>query len=219
MTDFLTIKEIARHLQVPESNIRYYRDRFEEYIPSIGEGRKKRYKKEAVDVFAHIVHGYREEKSTEQIASELGSLFPRNVHVNHSENPAEKSRDLVSPEQYDGSSSYLVLQAQSRTLEHLAQALARNSAMSSEFSQLRQEQAKLKKGLMHVWRAQKSGPEQGTGMKNTQIQTMVHQLRSLEKRIDSLEQYLDQELSQVREDMKECLHLTRELAQSSVNNA
>jgi uncharacterized protein (UPF0335 family) len=48
---------------------------------------------------------------------------------------------------------------------------------------------------------------------------MVHQLRSLEERIEDLERYLEQELSQVREDMKECLHLTRELVQSSVNNA
>ena len=219
MTDFLTIKEIARHFQVPESNIRYYRDRFEEYIPSIGEGRKKRYKKEALDVFAHIVHGYREEKSTEQISSELGSLFPRNVHVNHSESPAEESRDLVSPEQYAGSSSYRVLQAQSRTLEHLAQALARNSSLSSEFFRLRQEQEKLKKGLILVWRTQKSGSEHDPGMKNAEIQSMLHQLRSLEKRIEDLERYLEQELSQVREDMKECLNLTRELVQSSVNKA
>jgi DNA-binding transcriptional MerR regulator len=219
MTDFLTIKEIAKHFQVPESNIRYYRDRFEEYIPSIGEGRKKRYKKEALDVFAHIVHGYREEKSTEQIASELGSLFPRNVHVNHSESPVEESRDLATPEQYAGSSSYLVLQAQSRTLEHLAQALARNSSLSSEFSRLRQEQEKLKKGLMHVWRTQKSGSEHDPGIKNAEIHSMVHQLRSLEERIEDLERYLEQELSQVREDMKECLNLTRELVQSSVNNA
>jgi hypothetical protein len=64
--------------------------------------------------------------------------------VNHSESPVEESRDLATPEQYAGSSSYLVLQAQSRTLEHLAQALARNSSLSSEFSRLRQEQEKLR---------------------------------------------------------------------------
>lgn len=219
MTDFLTIKEIARHLQVPESNIRYYRDRFEEYIPSIGEGRKKRYKNEALDVFAHIVQGYREEKSTEQISSELGNMFPRNVPVNHGEGPAEESRDLVSPEHYGSSSSYLVLQAQSRTLEHLAQALARNSSMSSECSRLRQEQEKLKKGLLHVWRMQKSGPVQDTGINNVDIPSIIHQVRNLEKQIEDLERYVEQELSLVREDMKECLHLTRELVQSSFNNA
>ncbi len=62
MTTLSTIQEIAKQLQVPESNIRYYRDRFEEYIPSVGDGRLKRYKKEAVDVFRHIVQGYRDEK-------------------------------------------------------------------------------------------------------------------------------------------------------------
>ncbi len=47
--EFLTIKEIARRLDLPESNIRYYRDRFDRLLPSAGQGRKKRYKPEKPD--------------------------------------------------------------------------------------------------------------------------------------------------------------------------
>ena len=53
--ELLTIKEIARQLDLPESNIRYYRDRFEDFLPYVGEGRKRRYKPEALDVFRFIV--------------------------------------------------------------------------------------------------------------------------------------------------------------------
>ena len=34
--------------------MRYYRDRFSEYIPTAGEGRSRRYKGEAVEVFGFI---------------------------------------------------------------------------------------------------------------------------------------------------------------------
>ncbi|WP_081904367.1 MerR family transcriptional regulator [Brevibacillus thermoruber] len=46
----LTIAEIAKQLDIPESTARFYRDRFEAFVPSVGEGRKKRYLPEAAEV-------------------------------------------------------------------------------------------------------------------------------------------------------------------------
>lgn len=46
----LTIAQIAKELRMPESTARYYRDKFIEYIPYVGEGRSKRYRPETVEV-------------------------------------------------------------------------------------------------------------------------------------------------------------------------
>ena len=52
--ELLTIAQIAKQLGLPESTVRYYRDRFSEYIPTTGEGRGRRYRGEAVEVFRVI---------------------------------------------------------------------------------------------------------------------------------------------------------------------
>lgn len=44
----LTMAQIAKQLNLAESTARFYRDRFENDIPSVGEGRKKRYKPETI---------------------------------------------------------------------------------------------------------------------------------------------------------------------------
>ncbi|MDZ7761229.1 MAG: MerR family transcriptional regulator [Desulfovermiculus sp.] len=222
MPGLLTIKEIAKQLQVPESNVRYYRDRFEDYIPSVGEGRRRRYKKEAVDVFSHIVQGYREEKNTDQIASELASMFPRNVHINDDGKDMRTSGDsnelmASEPNRTTDDSSLAVLQAQSRTLEHLAQALAGHSSLASEFTRLRQEQERLKKGLVHVWRAQKNalGESYAEGNPDIKDSSLHQQVQGLEKRLQVLEQCMDREIKEMRSQVKECLDVTREFLRSA----
>ncbi|MGM0921331.1 MAG: MerR family transcriptional regulator [Bacillota bacterium] len=54
----LTMAQIAKQLNLAESTARFYRDRFEEYIPSVGEG-KKRYKSETVEVLRFIAEGFK----------------------------------------------------------------------------------------------------------------------------------------------------------------
>jgi DNA-binding transcriptional MerR regulator len=79
--NLLTIAEIAKQMNIPESTVRFYRDRFEAYIPSVGEGRKKRYKPEAVKVLRIIAEGYNRKLTADEIESQLSTAFPRNVAV------------------------------------------------------------------------------------------------------------------------------------------
>ncbi|MFF3101167.1 hypothetical protein [Viridibacillus arvi] len=46
----LTMVHIAKQLNLAESTARLYRDRFENFNPSVDEGRKKRYKPKTVEV-------------------------------------------------------------------------------------------------------------------------------------------------------------------------
>lgn len=50
----LSVAEIARRLDVPESTVHYWKNRFAQHLPSVGKGRQKRFKPEAVEVFATI---------------------------------------------------------------------------------------------------------------------------------------------------------------------
>lgn len=79
VSETLTIAEIAKRLELPESTVRYYRDRFLPYIPAVGEGRKKRYRVEALDVLGLIAQGLRSNRSAVDIENELAARFPRNV--------------------------------------------------------------------------------------------------------------------------------------------
>lgn len=71
----LTIAEIARRLNIPESTVRYYRDRFEKYIPDIGSGRSRRYQEDALEVFRFIADNMRSNVPAEDVEYALQSRF------------------------------------------------------------------------------------------------------------------------------------------------
>lgn len=75
----LTIAEIAKQLDIPESTARFYRDRFESFVPSVGEGRKKRYLPEAADVLRLIAEGFKRNATATEIEEALSLEFPRTV--------------------------------------------------------------------------------------------------------------------------------------------
>ncbi|SHK92099.1 MerR family transcriptional regulator [Desulforamulus aeronauticus] len=50
----LTIADISRVTGFPESTVRFYRDKFHNYIPYRGEGRKRRYEPAAIKIFEEI---------------------------------------------------------------------------------------------------------------------------------------------------------------------
>lgn len=85
MEKLYTIKELAEELKVPESTLRYYRDRFEEFIPTVGKGRKRRYKKEAIDVFSLIINGYEHDLTFKQIKDELIKKLSNSVQTDEKE--------------------------------------------------------------------------------------------------------------------------------------
>lgn len=77
----LTIAEIAKQLNLAESTARFYRDRFEDFIPSVGEGRKKRYKPKTVEVLRFIAEGFKRNLTTTDIEDGLARMVGRNIEV------------------------------------------------------------------------------------------------------------------------------------------
>lgn len=79
MGNLLTMADIARTLELPESTVRYYRDRFTEFIPAVGVGRNRRYRPEALDVLRFIADAMKEGMPAEGVRTTLAAKFAINV--------------------------------------------------------------------------------------------------------------------------------------------
>ncbi|WP_031484707.1 MerR family transcriptional regulator [Maridesulfovibrio frigidus] len=83
MTDkkLLSIAEISRLLEVPESTLHYWKNRFAQYLPSTGRNRQKRFKPEAVEMFSLIAAMLKQGHTTEDVMAELSKKYPVNVAI------------------------------------------------------------------------------------------------------------------------------------------
>lgn len=77
----LTMAQIAKQLNLAESTARFYRDRFEDYIPSVGEGRKKRYRTETIEILRFIAEGFKRNLTAMDIQEGLSHMAARNIEV------------------------------------------------------------------------------------------------------------------------------------------
>ena len=93
----LSIADIARHFDLPESTARYYCKRFAEHIPSVGEGRRRRYRPETLEVIALVLEEMQKSRTAASVEELLAVQFPRNVEIRPlsvSLPPAHEKNDL-----------------------------------------------------------------------------------------------------------------------------
>lgn len=76
---FYSKAELARYLNVPESTIRFYCTRFADFLPSTGEGRKRRYAFACLEVLSYIRKQLPQMRSSDALESALARRFPRTV--------------------------------------------------------------------------------------------------------------------------------------------
>jgi DNA-binding transcriptional MerR regulator len=69
--DGLSIREIARRTDVPESTLRYYRNVFAELIPTVGRGRNRRHPEDAIERFQLIATLFSAGESRSTVRREL----------------------------------------------------------------------------------------------------------------------------------------------------
>lgn len=188
----LTIKEIARQLDLPESNIRYYRDRFEEFLPYVGEGRKRRYKPEALDVFRFIVSELRENKSTAEIGKELSLRFSRTMQLASPEGK-EKQFYPALEQELESNEFTRVLSQQAMALESLAQTLKAQNQQEDNLHLLYQDQETMKKALILLWKIHKKNMEDKKNKSNSP------KLEQLEAKVERLQA----EIKELRKEQRE----------------
>jgi DNA-binding transcriptional MerR regulator len=109
----LTIKEISKRLQIPESTLRWYRDKFSDYLPASGEGRQKRYSLDSLNVFRFIASAMREGKTVAEVAVLLSGEFPSFIDVSNESNVVSVTTTQVpAPPVNPIAEHYLTLYAQ-----------------------------------------------------------------------------------------------------------
>lgn len=98
---FHSISQVARTLGLPISTVRYYRDNFSAFIPTVGEGRRRLYPFEAVELIRLIHDSYAAGLDRQAIQRELesqhDSATSRGTAVQvHQVPPSREYQDLVT---------------------------------------------------------------------------------------------------------------------------
>lgn len=183
--ELLSIKEIARRLEVPESNVRYWRDRFEEYLPVQGQGRKRRYSAKALEIFQLIRDGFQDNHSTEYIAQELARHYPRTMQVTATPSEREPVPEPEANTNHVNSVNALV-QSQAKTLEHLARSLNGTTHSESRLNDLQRRQDMLHRAIASVWKHHKTHRQQVQEARTTSARARAEQDK-MEQRLRNLE--------------------------------
>lgn len=135
-SQLLTIAEIAKILGIPESTARFYRNRFEMFIPSVGSGRNKRYRPEAVDVIRYIAEAYKRNEPQWQIEEALSRMVPINAEL------PEQTATTTAVAQQQG--QWIAAQEQMAAfMGQVASALETIAAQKAEIAELRKHIADL----------------------------------------------------------------------------
>jgi DNA-binding transcriptional MerR regulator len=74
-----SIAAVARHLDVPESTLHYWKNRFRDHLPCLGEGRGRRFRPEALEIFRAIAEGLGRGMSVDEVKADLAERFPVNI--------------------------------------------------------------------------------------------------------------------------------------------
>ncbi|WP_019380328.1 MerR family transcriptional regulator [Actinomadura geliboluensis] len=136
----MTIAEIAKVLDIPESTARYYRDSFIDYIPSVGEGRKKRYRPEASEVLRFIAEGFKRKLTAKEIEYGLSQMFPRNFDIEDT----TAITSAATQQQSENEVKQYALQLQS-ALEQMTKTMQVIANQKEEIVELRNHVADLEK--------------------------------------------------------------------------
>lgn len=79
--DLLTIADIARRLSLPESTARYYCKRFAAFMPTVGDGRRRRYRTGTLTIIEAIIEAMHTARTASAVEAILARRFPRNAAV------------------------------------------------------------------------------------------------------------------------------------------
>ncbi|MFQ5549923.1 MAG: MerR family transcriptional regulator [Gemmatimonadales bacterium] len=76
-----SLREIAQELGLPESTVRYYRDSFADYLPTVGTGRRRRYPEEALAILRQVAAGYADNLARIEIEAQLNHQDAESVRA------------------------------------------------------------------------------------------------------------------------------------------
>ncbi|TVM16897.1 MerR family transcriptional regulator [Oceanidesulfovibrio indonesiensis] len=134
-TEYMSLREIGRRLNIPPSSVAYYKDRFSRFIPQQGgSGRRTRYPADALPIFKEIRHMFNNNYSAEQVERDLARKFSPMHDTGAAPNEARSLSELAS-----------VVEKLSDLLDTQALFRAEIESLRTELSTLRQEKELIEK--------------------------------------------------------------------------
>lgn len=148
----LSIADISRHFSLPESTTRYYCKRFAHFIPSVGDGRRRRYRRETLEVIAAVLEQMQKSRTAAAVEDALNARFPRNAVAVADLDSSAAVATIPGSNEFFPSAALQILERQTNAIEGIAHLLqlvvqrlpAPESAAAPELGQLRQEVANLR---------------------------------------------------------------------------
>ncbi len=147
----LSIADISRHFSLPESTTRYYCKRFAHFIPSVGDGRRRRYRRETLDVIAAVLEQMQKSRTAAAVEDALNARFPRNAVAVAEAAASTAVAEIPSSNAFFPSAALQILERQTSAIEGIAhllqlvvQRLPAPGGNAPEVGQLQQEVANLR---------------------------------------------------------------------------
>jgi DNA-binding transcriptional MerR regulator len=79
MADLLTLQEIAARLDMPPSTVRYYRQKYKEFMPEVAAGRYSKFQLEAVEIIKDIAAATAATMQQQEIREMLSAKYALNI--------------------------------------------------------------------------------------------------------------------------------------------
>ena len=179
-----TIKKLGELLDVPESTVRYWRDRYSEFIPYSGTGRKRRYPAEALEVLRLICDYSERSSNAEDIKEALSTKFTKFIDIEQEpqrRTTATQQENSLLPTKADllPVVQGMISEVLGRTLELIADQKGRLEKLETDNREL---QAKVK-AMAKSKKKRKKPPT---------TKQMINQLQALGKRLDIVNKRLSQ---------------------------
>ena len=139
---YYTMVEMAKIIGIPESSARGYRDRFLSYMTTTGQGRGKRYTKEALEALRMAATMSREGIPNEDIKTALEVRFGVAIESQDSQPRTVVSSSQIVAEAIPEELARLFAQVVHTAVEEAIR--IQNEELHQEIKELRQELAKFK---------------------------------------------------------------------------
>ena len=180
-----SIAAIAKILDVPESTLHYWKNRFDDVLPSIGSGRGKRFRAEALAVFRDIGGMLGQGMAAGDVRCELARRYPVNVRGEASAVPPAPAAALPQAE------AVLALAAGIGT--EIARSLAEHLGRLAGPAQ-----AALPEGAALALRAELESVRAQNASLADKVRVLEAELMRIRKDRRELEQYLVDKINAVR---------------------
>ncbi len=120
----LSLADISRHFDLPESTTRYYCKRFAAYLPIHGEGRRRRYGEQSLEIVATILENMKAGKNANAVEKELAQNYAKTADIYVPAVKEASAPQNINNAPMDASLAMKLLEQQSNAMQSIAHSLS-----------------------------------------------------------------------------------------------